>query len=141
MGVAVPGTFPGELAATTQDYVRWFGLIRQAGFNSIRLYTLHFPRFYEALYQFNTANPNSPILFFHGSWLEEEVPGYNEDLFTLTQLFDNEIRENVRAVHGNITISQRPGKAWGTYTFDVSPWNIPTSPIATKKWLFWTSLR
>ena len=26
LGVSVPGTQPGELAATTEDYRRWFGL-------------------------------------------------------------------------------------------------------------------
>ena len=30
LGVAVPGTSPGELAATTEDYLRWFKDIREA---------------------------------------------------------------------------------------------------------------
>lgn len=124
LGVAVPGTFPGELAATREDYARWFQLIRDAGFNSIRIYTLHYPRFYEELKKFNEANPNHPLYVFKGVWLEEEAEDYDQDLFTLTDLFDQEIRENVRSVHGNISISPRFGKAFGEYTADISPWVI-----------------
>lgn len=35
LGVSVPGTQPGELAATTEDYRRWFELIKEAGYNTI----------------------------------------------------------------------------------------------------------
>lgn len=124
MGVAIPGTFPGELAASSEDYARWFRLIRDAGYNTIRVYTLHFPRFYEELDRFNRTNPNYPLYLFHGVWLQEEVEGYDEDLFSLTELFDQEIRENVSAIHGDVTISQRRGKAYGTYQTDISDWVI-----------------
>jgi len=124
LGVAVPGTFPGELAATRDDYARWFQLIRDAGFNSIRLYTLHYPRFYEELKKFNEQNPNTPLLIFQGVWLEEEQAGYNDNLNFLTEFFEQEIEENIRAVHGDIQIPHRFGKAYGTYTEDISPWVI-----------------
>ncbi len=124
LGVAVPGTFPGELAATSQDYARWFQMIRDAGFNTIRLYTLHYPRFYEELMRFNEANPNSPLFIFQGVWLEEELPDYDENLNTLTASFEGEMEENVRAVHGDINIPPRLGKAHGTYIDDVSQWVI-----------------
>ncbi|MDX5435828.1 MAG: hypothetical protein LPK03_01460 [Pontibacter sp.] len=122
MGIATPGTFPSELAASRADYGRWFQLIRDAGFNNIRLYTLHYPRFYEVIDSFNLANPQSPLLFFQGVWLEEELPGYDENLFYLSPYFKREIEENVDCVHGNRTIAARPGKAHGTYKTDVSKW-------------------
>ncbi|NEM99047.1 T9SS type A sorting domain-containing protein [Pontibacter burrus] len=122
MGIAKPGTFPGELAASRADYGRWFDLIRAAGFNTIRLYTLHYPHFYEVLDSFNLANPQHPLLFFQGVWLEEEVPGYDEDLYTLSTYFEQEIKENVDAVHGNKVIASRPGKAYGSYKSDASRW-------------------
>lgn len=124
LGVAVPGTFPGQLAASRDDYARWFQQIRDAGFNTIRIYTLHFPRFYEELNRFNEANPNHPLFFFQGVWLEEELPGYDEDLYYLTDFFENEIEENVSAVHGDVSIPVRQGKAYGNYTVDTSPWMI-----------------
>lgn len=122
LGVSVPGTFPGQLAATKEQYVKWFEEIKDAGFNNIRLYTLHYPRFYEALDSFNLANPQSPLLFFQGVWLNEEMPGYYNDLYFMTDTFQIEIEENVDCVHGNRTIPPRRGKAYGDYTRDVSKW-------------------
>ncbi len=124
LGIAVPGKFPGEMEASREQYGRWFELINQAGFNSIRLYTLHYPHFYEVLDSFNLANPQNPLFFLQGVWLEEELEGYDYDLHFLTESFSREIEENVDCVHGNRVIEPRPGKAWGTYATDVSRWNI-----------------
>jgi len=122
LGVSVPGTFPGGIAASRDQYSRWLQEIKDAGFNCIRLYTLHFPRFYEALASYNLANPHNPLFIFQGVWLEEELPGYNNDLFFLTDDFRNEIQEDVDCVHGNRSIQDRLGKAYGTYSTDVSDW-------------------
>jgi hypothetical protein len=124
MGVAVPGKFPGEMLVSRAQYSNWFQLIKDAGFNSLRLYTLHYPHFYEVLDSFNLANPHNPLFFFQGVWLEEEYEGYYGDLLFLNETFENEIQENVDCVHGNRVISARLGKAWGTYAIDVSKWNI-----------------
>lgn len=120
LGVAVPGTYPGELAATNQDYQRWFEGIREAGFNAIRLYTLHFPAFYDELARYNEQHPESPLYFIQGVWLEEEIPNYDHDLYSLNASFNEEMHANVRSVHGDTTIHQRFGKAYGDYTSDVS---------------------
>ncbi|NVK05761.1 MAG: T9SS type A sorting domain-containing protein [Flavobacteriia bacterium] len=120
LGVSVPGTYPGELAATAEDYQRWFQHIRDAGFNVIRLYTLHFPRFYYELVAFNESNPEAPLYFTQGIWLEEEIPNYDHDLYTLSSLFHQEMLANVRSVHGDTVIPQRFGKAHGMYNTDAS---------------------
>jgi hypothetical protein len=122
LGISKPGTFPGELVASRDDYARWFSEIKQAGFNVIRLYTLHYPRFYEVLDSFNLANPQSPLLFLQGVWLEEEVPEYNHDLHFITEYFRNEIEENIDCVHGNRDIPHRFGKAYGLFSADVAKW-------------------
>ncbi len=71
LGVGVPGTMAGELAASYDDYRRWFEQMRQMGLNTLRIYTLHFPRFYEALDDHNRANPDDPLYVLHGIWLDE----------------------------------------------------------------------
>jgi hypothetical protein len=126
LGISVPGTQPGQLAATGEDYRRWFHLIREAGYNTMRLYTLHFPRFYEELRNFNLENPQSPLMVMHGVWLEENDTAV--DLFLKTAEFDQEISEVVAAVHGDIVIASRPGKAHGSFTSDISPWVIGFLP-------------
>jgi len=126
LGVSVPGTQPGELAATREDYRRWFDLIKEAGYNTIRLYTMHYPRFYDELRIYNLDNPQNPLLVMHGVWLEEnEVAA---DLYEQTAFFDNEIQEVVAAVHGDISIGHRFGKAYGEFTSDISPWVIGYLP-------------
>lgn len=122
LGISVPGTFPGELAATRADYSKWFTQIKDAGFNCIRLYTLHFPAFYEVLDSFNLQNRQNPLLFIQGVWLNEELAGYSNDLTFLTDTFYSEIEENIDCVHGNKTIPVRQGKAFGNFTTDVAQW-------------------
>jgi len=124
LGIAVPGTFPGELRASRAQYGQWFQQIKAIGFNCIRIYTLHYPHFYEVLDSFNLAHPQNPLFIFQGVWLNEEMDGYANDLYTLDTAFSAEIEENIDCVHGNRIIPPRLGKAYGTYTTDISKWNI-----------------
>ncbi|HPQ13378.1 MAG TPA: hypothetical protein PLQ60_07925, partial [Paludibacteraceae bacterium] len=124
LGVAKPGSYPGELDVKPEQYRQWFEEIKDAGFNCIRLYTLHFPQFYDELLKYNTNHPQHPLFFFQGVWLNEEMEGYKNDLYQITDTFRAEIRENIDCVHGNKLIAQRYGKAYGNYTADVSKWNI-----------------
>lgn len=126
MGISVPGTLPGQLAATREDYRRWFRLIREAGYNTMRLYTLHYPWFYEELETFNLEHQGDPLLVIQGIWLEENDAA--SDLFEQSASFGTEIREVVRAVHGDIQIDQRFGRAYGSYTADISSWVIGYLP-------------
>ncbi|MEN8203500.1 MAG: Ig-like domain-containing protein [Bacteroidota bacterium] len=126
LGISLPGTQPGHLAATREDYRRWFHLIKEAGYNTIRLYTLHYPRFYEELSQYNLDHPRNPLLVIQGIWLEENESA--RDLFEMTSAFNQEIREVVSAVHGDIQIDHRFGKAYGDFTTDISPWLLGFLP-------------
>ncbi|MES2730719.1 MAG: T9SS type A sorting domain-containing protein [Bacteroidota bacterium] len=124
LGIAVPGTQPGELKASRAQYARWLKKIKEAGFNTLRLYTLHYPHFYEVLDSMNKATPHNPLLIFQGVWLEEELPGYTHDIYQLTASFTQEIEDNVNCIHGKKTIPHRFGKAYGNYATDVSKWVI-----------------
>lgn len=120
LGVSKPGTSPGELAATNEDYKRWFEKISELGFNLIRVYTLHFPRFYEELYKFNMKHASHPIYLIQGVWLDEETG--NDDLFSQSQKFDDDIEEVLDCVYGKRKIDERFGRAYGNFTYDVSKW-------------------
>jgi hypothetical protein len=120
LGVGVPGTHPGEMAATREQYREWFVQMADVGFNSIRVYTLHFPRFYEELAYYNTMNPDKPIYLFHGVWLDEDEPEGN--FYTFSEVFDEDIMEVVDCVHGNRFVPERAGRAFGLYETDVSQW-------------------
>lgn len=122
LGAAIPGTQPGQLAITRDQYQRWFKRMGEVGFNSIRIYTLHFPRFYEELARYNREHPNKPLYVFQGIWLDEIYEG--NDLFSTSEKFDADIEEVVDCVHGNRQIEQRPGRAYGVYDTDISEWVI-----------------
>lgn len=120
LAVATPGRYPGELAATRADYLRWLDGISAVGANVVRIYTLHYPVFYQAFRDWNLAHPTKPLYMMHGIWLDEREEG---DFITdSTKDFEAEIRMDIDAIHGNAVIAERFGKASGRYTADASPW-------------------
>lgn len=121
LGLGLPGTQAGDLAASREQYARWFQQISDLGFNNIRIYTLHYPRFYQELAKFNEAHPDKPLYIFHGAWLDEEVE-ISHDLYAASEGFQRGIRENVDAIHGHGQIAERRGRAYGKYTANVSRW-------------------
>jgi len=119
IGVALPGKQPGETNIPKDYYDRWFQLLGDNGINVVRIYTLHRPQFYQSLQEYNLENPDNPMYVLHGIWLNYEG---EESLETHNEQFEQEIEENVQAIHGDINIDQRFGKAYGKYEYNVSPW-------------------
>lgn len=125
IGAAKPGSFPGELAITREEYLRWFRQIKEMHADAIRVYTLQSPEFYRALWEFNRKSAR-PLYLFHGVWIDENAISEEMNAFSpeVTRDFQQNIREVVDAIHGNARISPRRGKGWGIYDRDVSPYVI-----------------
>ena len=126
IGVGMPGLTPGDLMKVTkEDYLQWLYDAEDVGFNTIRIYTLQGPQFYEALAGFNASRPENPLYVFHGIWLDEEI---SPDLYNSTEVFQSGIIEVVDCVHGNRfgvdSIPSRPGRGYGEYRADISDWVI-----------------
>jgi len=127
LGSSPPGTFPGEIAYAISDriYENWINRMAEAGFNSIRVYTLHPPVFYEKLANYNFRNPGKPLLLFQGIWLGEIEDGAvtsEYDLILRTTAFRDEIREVIDCIHGKKEVAFRLGRAYGSYRTDISRW-------------------
>lgn len=127
LGSSPPGYFPGEIAyaITPEMYERWIERMAAAGFNSIRVYTMHPPVFYEKLAEYNQRHPDSPLLLFQGIWLEEVEDRHDPsayDLVNRRSSFSAEIAEVIDCINGNADIPFRYGKAYGLYKTDVSRW-------------------
>lgn len=127
LGSSPPGYFPGEIAYAIpgETYERWIRMMAETGFNAIRVYTLHPPVFYEKLAEYNAENPSDPLFLFQGIWLDEINDGSSADeydLFRREQQFRESIHELIDCVHGNKSLPFRPGKAYGDYSTDISPW-------------------
>ncbi len=120
LGVGIPGHQPGQLAITRDQYYRWLERMGEMGVNTLRVYTLHFPRFYEEFAAYNERHPDNPMFLMHGIWLDEDNPSH--DFFDMTEAYNHEIERVIDAVHGNAEVEFEYGKAFGTYTTDVSQW-------------------
>lgn len=118
LAVATPGKYPGELNLVRADYDRWLKYIADLNCNAVRLYTLHYPVFYEALGAWNKSHPSQAIYLIQGIWLDEFDHG--DYITDGTNQLDEEIRYVVDAVHGRADIPHRYGKAHGAYRHDVS---------------------
>jgi hypothetical protein len=125
MGMGKPGAFPGEAAISEAEYFRWFQSIGEMGANTIRVYTLHPPSFYNALKDYNEQH-DDPIYLLHGVWIDEEPLEESLDAFIpeITKEFQEEMKRIVDVIHGNALIERRPGHAYGFYQADVSSYVI-----------------
>lgn len=125
MGMGKPGAFPGEAAITEDEYYRWFQQIGEMNANTVRVYTLHPPGFYNALKRYNEHHEEK-IYLFHGAWMNEEKLEESLDAFEPENLndFQQEMKTLVDVIHGNKIVKERPGHASGTYRADVSEYVI-----------------
>ena len=123
MGSAKPGCFPGQMAITKKEYARWFKQISAMNADVIRVYTILSPQFYQAFFEHNLFAKN-PIYLLQGVWVDDnnitlDQNAYNE---TLCSDFYGEIEKIVDVLHGKAVIKARPGHAFGTYRYNVSPY-------------------
>ncbi|GLC89755.1 hypothetical protein [Lysinibacillus piscis] len=126
LGMGKPGAFPGEAAITEEEYYRWFTQIAEMNANTIRVYTLHPPGFYNALARYNKAHPKQPLYVLHGVWIEEagletSLDAYNPETL---QDFQEEMQRIVDVIHGNTYVEPKAGHASGLYDADVSKYVI-----------------
>lgn len=123
MGVALPGKYPSEFSATFSDYLDWFKKIAEMNSNTIRVYTILPPEFYDALSQYNIGNSNKPLYLLQGVWADERDSNDYYDKKYIEK-FQKEIKDVIDVIHGNTVIPERPGHAEGVYARDVSSYVI-----------------
>ncbi len=141
LGSTIPGTLPGELATRPADYRRWFPQMAALGLRAIRVYTILRPCFYRELAAYNSVHRDAPLYLVQGVWIPEEQFLAGRDLYApaVRLGFQREIRDCVKAIHGEFRRSPRRGVASGVWTADVSAWLLAYSlgvewdPKATKE--------
>ena len=127
LGAAKPGTFPGELAISKEEYLRWFKSIKDMNAEVIRVYTTMKPAFYDALYEFN-KDAKTPLYLLQGVWVNEEDIASLHDAYaeneTIKTNFIKDSKDLVDIIHGKANLPEKRGFASGKYTKDVSPYVI-----------------
>ncbi|GFP74551.1 family 2 glycosyl transferase [Clostridium fungisolvens] len=123
IGAAKPGAYPGELAITKDEYMRWFKEISAMNADTIRVYTILKPEFYDALYEYNRT-AIKPLYIFQGVWAnEDDLKKFkNTHNPKIKNGFKEDIKTLVDIIHGNAKLSAKSGYASGNYTKEVSPY-------------------
>ena len=122
LGAALPGKFPSEFPGI-ETYREWLGQIAAMGANTVRVYTLHPPAFYEALAEHNEAHPDRALWILHGVWAELPPGDDYYDAGWQGDFFAN-METVVDVLHGRADVKHRPGSASGYYTADVARWTL-----------------
>ncbi|WP_187119127.1 MULTISPECIES: hypothetical protein [Collinsella] len=123
MGIGIPGHFATDYAIDKDTYLRWFKLIKEMGANTVRVYILQSPSFYEALLEYNTDNPD-PLYLIHGVWIDDynqnsHMDGFDPDY---KDRFISDCRTVVDVIHGRRWVELGRLTASGMFVYDVSEW-------------------
>lgn len=122
IGTALPGRWFTEFPANKRIYQEWFTQIAAMNANTVRVYTLMDPAFYEALDEFNRRPAGPKLWLLQEIWPDEEVPGGNLFHQGYMEGYQREISLDIDALHGRADVPERRGRAWGKYRADVSPY-------------------
>jgi len=121
IGLGIPGYFPGEYPIKKGTYLKWFEQIADLGINALRIYTVHPPSFYEALYQFNQSGKK--LYLFQGIWVElPESNNFYEPTFS--KYVQENIKNAIDVIYGNTSLPEKPGYAHGAYEYDISSYTV-----------------
>lgn len=121
IGAGEPNAFPGELLISEEDYLTWFEQIADMGANSVRVYTVLKPAFYNAFYEYNTSH-DKKLYLFQGCWYEEDAILESEDAYSSMEQVKTDLKDLVEIIHGSAYIGEKTGHGFGEYTRDISKW-------------------
>lgn len=127
LGAGKPGAFPGDMAITKAEYLRWFGYISEMNAEVLRVYTTLEPSFYEALALYNKS-AERPLYLIQGVWVKEEDIAELKDAYgdggRILNAFSKDSYDLVDILHGQASLPEQKGFASGEYTSDVSEYVI-----------------
>lgn len=125
LGTSIPGNYSSDYAIDKNTYKEWFSQIQQMGTNTIRVYTILSPEFYNAIYEYNKNNDN-PLYIIHGVWLDDYIQNSKYDAHNLNykDKLLGDSKNVVDVVHGRKYIPANDTYASGLYTKNISKWVI-----------------
>jgi tetratricopeptide (TPR) repeat protein len=118
---AMPGHFPASPGADPDAYATWLQQMKDLGANSVRVSTVLPPGFYRALYELNSASPQSPLWLIQGIAFVDP-PANNLFDPDYLEACKKEIQDTIDALHGRGDMAASPLHPGGIYTHKVAPW-------------------
>lgn len=122
IGASVPGHWFGELVGSREQYLQWMEKISAMNANVLRVYTLLNPDFYHALYDFNQRAGGKRLWLMQEIWPPDTIPGNNLFDKDYDEEYRKELAINIDALTGKASIPVRPGRAYGEFNSDISPY-------------------
>ena len=119
LGAALPGKYPTEFPREVSVYLEWLETLAGLGANTVRVYTLLPPEFYQALATHNALAGTKKLWLIQGVWAELPEGDEFGDAAYVSEL-EHEIAAAIDAVHGDLVMPPRPGHASGIYATDAS---------------------
>ena len=119
IGTGYPGLFPNESGISEETYYRWFGLISDMNANTVRVYQLQSPAFYNAFARYNRSHEKKLYLI-------QGVDFPDRYLYTLDNLLEHHeallqnTRKTVDAIHGDYMALDSRQDQLHIYLSDVS---------------------
>ena len=123
ISMAKPGAFPNEFAITKQEYLIWLKQIQQMNANTIQLYQIANPDFYEALYEFNQEN-ETPLYVIQGIEVDETIMQTHLNALepSMMDAVQKQIHAAIDVVHGRHKTRKANTMKPEKYTYDISQW-------------------
>lgn len=117
LGPARPGEFPATGSREFLTYLGWLQQMAEMNANTVRLYTLLPPAFYQALRAYNDT-ASSPLWLVQEVWVHDEA----ENLYdpATKREFEQDLVNVIDVLHGQADVGCRRGHYCGIYTADVS---------------------
>ena len=122
VGTSLPGRWYTQFPADRELYRGWLEDIAAMNANTVRLYTLLDPAFYNVLAEYNSEPGNETIWLIQEIWPHDDVPDLNFYDDDYLEAYVVEIELVIDALHGNADIPNRPYRAYGNYSVDISPY-------------------
>jgi hypothetical protein len=82
LGAALPGRAFTEFPQEKETYSKWLSQMASLNVNTVRVYTLLPPAFYQAFYKYNAEQKSKPLYLLQEIWPEEKPEGNNYPDFT-----------------------------------------------------------
>lgn len=124
IGLTLPTTDLDDPDIPYDTYLRWFEDIAAMNANTVKIFTVMNPDFYNAFADYNEQNPASPLYLLQGIWFNETYMETVGDAFgedgKIVKAFERAARETVDIIHGKSDYTSYGSIEKAVYDRDIS---------------------